>query len=1360
MPSSGTTEKPNHPGKYVKQRVIPNDMTVTKAAALLGIGRPALSNFLNGKAALSQEMARRLERAFGADREALLNLQAQYDRRDEAIRTPIVAGRHAPALIPIMAADIAGWAGRIDARRELPALLRKLIHTTGDNLTHVDFPAYDNAERPGRDGVVETTTPTPWIPDGRSVWEFGCDQRPGRKANGDYAKRVKSVPPEERRDTTFVFATPRNWPGKGNWVAEKAACGDWKDVRAWDASDLEQWLEQSAPTQIWFAERLDKPIAGFRSLDQCWSDWAGACNPALSPTLFDPAVKEFADMFRRWLGEPPERPFIVAADSRDEALAFVCRLVGDVKSRTVEPGAGALVFDKPEAIQRFRASNVTPRLAVFHNDSAEKEIGDLDRQCHCVIVRPGNDIDAEPDIKLGLPGWDAFSTAMKAMGLSDDKIDMLAREAGRSPTVLRRRLSKVPAIRLPAWAGNAETARKLLPAALAGAWRNTSDADREIIRLLAGIEDDNSVQNGFSELLALEDSPVWAAGVHRGAVSRLDALSGIAKFVTELDLDKFFDVAERVLSEPDPALELPEDERWTAALHDKVRNYSEALRKGIRETLVLLAVHGNRLFQNLHGIEIEIRVSALVNRLLTPLTVDRLHSHEADLPDYAEAAPDDFLELLEADLEKPEPAVFDLLKPVPSGLFGGCPRTGLLWALECLGWKHLGRVSPILARLSEVAIDDNWANKPIASLEALYRWWLPRTVAPVAERKLRLKTLAKRFPDIGWQVCLAQLNAGPDFAFHGYQPRWRDDAANLDQIANPQEIHEFRQEALELALSWPEHDANTLGDLVERLQIFPEEIQNRIWSLINAWAESAEKDKAKAALRERIRRFAFTRRARRQGVRGEMLDRARETHDRLEPDDPVVRHARLFGGSWFDLAHDEDEEVKIDYQEQAKKVRQLRIAAMKEIWTERGFEGVAALLSDCGSPDAVGDALESILVDAKLQVGLLWQCLSVESIPQERMDICIRGFLWSADDEARGDILAKTAEGAETERIIRLYCCAPFRKQTWRLLDRYDQEVRDRYWANVSPEWNRFDEAELIELVDRLLDAKRPQAAFQGVHLDWPRIDTARLKRILSDIVDENAKPEDHYRVQDYDISSAFEELDGRTGISRDEMVLLEFRYIQVLDHSKHGIPNLERRISESPADFVRMLALVFNRDDGKEDPTEWRVEDDQAKSALFSAAHNLFMHMSRIPGTGEGGEIDLEKLSDWTTETRRLCAEYGRADIGDEYIGQILSKGPAGDDGIRPCLPICEVMERVGSRDIGSGFRTGTINGRGVTSRAVGEGGEQERELAEQYRSWSRQRSPEYPFVGKVLEDIAAHYDLDAKWHDDDAEIKLRTGH
>jgi len=67
-----------HPGEFIRQHVIPSGMSVTEAARRLGIGRPALSNLLNGKSSLSEDMAARLQKAFGADSQKLAQLDAEF----------------------------------------------------------------------------------------------------------------------------------------------------------------------------------------------------------------------------------------------------------------------------------------------------------------------------------------------------------------------------------------------------------------------------------------------------------------------------------------------------------------------------------------------------------------------------------------------------------------------------------------------------------------------------------------------------------------------------------------------------------------------------------------------------------------------------------------------------------------------------------------------------------------------------------------------------------------------------------------------------------------------------------------------------------------------------------------------------------------------------------------------------------------------------------------------------------------------------------------------------------------------------------------------------------------------------------
>src|SRR5882762_6752144 len=130
-----STDFPNlHPGKHIKKNVLPDGLSVKKAAELIGVGRPALSNLLNGKAALTPEMAMRIQKAFGASAQELLALQTAYDELQRHEQAKEIAVRtYVRAFLAITARNISAWSEQILARAELPALLRRLVNSTGDS---------------------------------------------------------------------------------------------------------------------------------------------------------------------------------------------------------------------------------------------------------------------------------------------------------------------------------------------------------------------------------------------------------------------------------------------------------------------------------------------------------------------------------------------------------------------------------------------------------------------------------------------------------------------------------------------------------------------------------------------------------------------------------------------------------------------------------------------------------------------------------------------------------------------------------------------------------------------------------------------------------------------------------------------------------------------------------------------------------------------------------------------------------------------------------------------------------------------------------------------------------------------------
>jgi len=73
-------KNPPHPGDLIKTEVIGAlGLNVSKAAEILKVRRATLSDLLHGKAALTPDMALRIEKAFGPEMDHLLRMQLAYD---------------------------------------------------------------------------------------------------------------------------------------------------------------------------------------------------------------------------------------------------------------------------------------------------------------------------------------------------------------------------------------------------------------------------------------------------------------------------------------------------------------------------------------------------------------------------------------------------------------------------------------------------------------------------------------------------------------------------------------------------------------------------------------------------------------------------------------------------------------------------------------------------------------------------------------------------------------------------------------------------------------------------------------------------------------------------------------------------------------------------------------------------------------------------------------------------------------------------------------------------------------------------------------------------------------------------------
>jgi hypothetical protein len=162
------------------------------------------------------------------------------------------------ALTLVDATDLASWANRLDSQSRLPQVVRRLVHATVARVLRIGFPAGEGVQAGGWDGIIKADKVNAFVPDGICVWEMGANRDVKGKADSDYVKRLKNPLDVDPAHSTFIFVTPRKWGTKAEWATSKKADGVWLDVRAYDAEDLEQWLETAPAVHLWLSVLLGK----------------------------------------------------------------------------------------------------------------------------------------------------------------------------------------------------------------------------------------------------------------------------------------------------------------------------------------------------------------------------------------------------------------------------------------------------------------------------------------------------------------------------------------------------------------------------------------------------------------------------------------------------------------------------------------------------------------------------------------------------------------------------------------------------------------------------------------------------------------------------------------------------------------------------------------------------------------------------------------------------------------------------------------------------------------------------------------------------------------------------------------------
>lgn len=115
-----------------------------------------------------------------------------------------------------------------------------------------------------------------------------------------------------------------------------------------------------------------------------------------------------------------------------------------------------------------------------------------------------------------------------------------------------------------------------------------------------------------------------------------------------------------------------------------------------------------------------------------------------------------------------------------------------------------------------------------------------------------------------------------------------------------------------------------------------------------------------------------------------------------------------------------------------------------------------------------------------------------------------------------------------------------------------------------------------------------------------------------------------------------------------------------------------------------------------------------------------------------------------------------GRGKVAEMEIGKLLAYAPLDQDGCWPHNAVRDLIELLQSSAIEDSINIGIYNKRGVFSKAVGEGGVQERELASQYNEYAEVLEGKWIRTAAMVRRVAESYMRDAKGEDTRAEMNF----
>lgn len=472
------------------------------------------------------------------------------------------------------------------------------------------------------------------------------------------------------------------------------------------------------------------------------------------------------------------------------------------------------------------------------------------------------------------------------------------------------------------------------------------------------------------------------------------------------------------------------------------------------------------------------------------------------------------------------------------------------------------------------------------------------------------------------------------------------------------------------------------------------------------------------------------------------VDQLEELYYKLLSDDPVDKSIHLFNSYIPDLL---EAAPDLDYNQKIQASEKERVAALELVWASQGLLGIQKLALKVEMPRILGNSVGICSFGNQIEEQVLsWLDSENNSLVQTAM-----GYVGARYTEMNEwEISARTKYGSNwSDKAWSAFCLSlPLTRFLLKLLETLSQNTQTAFWESLSNYYLTEQEAMCVNpVLERLLSRNRPFAAIRAA---WFYLQNPALKKPLNRDLLGRALELALIKASDlstagptvgHEMSEILKELQSVSDFDENRLARIEWMYLPLMGSWGIQPIKLIDTVTKDPEFFVEIICLLHS---GKP-PIEGEFPNlsPELRKQLSLSSWHLLKLLEKLPGQSSSGEIDSQQLQEWIEAARAGCKQKNRREVGDAYIGALLSRSPTGKDGIWPHEAIRSIIESADSKELGEGIEDGRWDQSGAVIRALGEGGKQERKIAEDYQRDAEKIRYAWPRTAAILLRIAETY-------------------